>query len=381
MSFSTISTSIENYEYEGNSTELDCEPFPSYVADIILPLLYSLMFIIGISGNSVLMIILLSRKNVKRLIDIFIINLALSDFIFLLTLPFWIDFYISQGNWRVGSFLCKFSTYVIALNMYSSVFFLTCMSFDRYLAIVHPCMSRAVRTRLHASYSCIFVWILAMVLAIPVPISRKVVEMGEASVCTEDMNSQLTGPFTLISLTFAFVLPLIGILGCYCMITKKLCLHYRRAKKQDQRYLKSFKMVFIIIALFVISWVPFNTFKIISTAVRKAGEKAMEEESSSCSGIETISDVGMQVSSPLAFANSCANPIIYYFFDNHMRRNVVRFLCRWRTDYLMTLSLDTSSSHLNKSQITNAHGNQDNFKKPYSKNLTQMQDYSLASEE
>lgn len=54
-----------------------------------LPTLYSLVFLLGLTGNTLVVLVLLNYKRLKSMTDIYVLNLAISDLLFVLGLPFW----------------------------------------------------------------------------------------------------------------------------------------------------------------------------------------------------------------------------------------------------------------------------------------------------
>uniref|UniRef100_A0A8C8E734 G-protein coupled receptor 15 n=1 Tax=Otus sunia TaxID=257818 RepID=A0A8C8E734_9STRI len=313
---SPVTTVTFNYEYYYDD---NCQYQHLQHMATFLPVLYTAVFLVGIIGNSILIIALVFKRRVQRLIDIFIINLAASDFIFLITLPFWVDMEASDGSWRVGSFLCKASSYIISVNMYCSILLLTCMSADRYLAIMYPSIARRVRTRSYSSGLCICVWLLSCCLGMPTLLSRELKKQYGKTYCTDKAMTEAKQIMSLMLLILAFFFPLLSILTFYCSITRRLCVHYQRAGKHDKKLRKSIKIVFIVVVAFVISWVPFNLFKLMTVLLGLLKQP-------DCF-LNTVAQLGMKVSSPFAFANSCANPFIYYCFDNYIRRAMLR--CLW----------------------------------------------------
>ncbi|XP_072215066.1 G-protein coupled receptor 15 [Excalfactoria chinensis] len=338
----TVTFSYDDYYYEDEDS---CQHEQHMTA--FLPILYTVVFLVGILGNSILIVALVFKRRVQRLIDIFIINLAASDFIFLITLPFWVDREASDGMWRVGSFLCKASSYIISVNMYCSILLLTCMSADRYLAIMYPSIARRVRTRSYSSGLCFCVWLLSCCLGMPTLLSRELKERYGRMYCTDKDVTESKQITSLVILILAFFFPLLSILTFYCSITRRLCMHYQRSGKHDKKLRKSIKIVFIVVAAFVISWVPFNLFKLMSILLQL-------QKLPDCF-LKMIAHVGMRVSSPFAFANSCANPFIYYCFDNYIRRAMLRCLCPWvKASNSSTISdtLDTRLSYSLSNFIT-----------------------------
>ncbi|XP_054830723.1 G-protein coupled receptor 15 [Eublepharis macularius] len=280
---------------------------------IFLPVLYATVFLVGIVGNGLLMCALIIKRRAQRLIDIFIVNLAASDFVFLITLPFWVDKEMSSGIWRSGSFICKGSSYIISVNMYCSIFLLTCMSADRYLAIIHPSVARRIRTKLYSIILCICVWILSCLLGLPTLLSRELEENDGNTYCKDKKVTSTNRIGSLFLLISAFFFPLLSILLFYCSITRKLCMHYKKAGKHNKKLKKSIKIVFIVVIAFVFSWAPFNIFKFLSVV-----SGIQELKPPFCLTYE-VAYLGMELSGPFAFANSCTNPFIYFFFDGYIR--------------------------------------------------------------
>ncbi|KAM5154372.1 G-protein coupled receptor 15 isoform 2-T2 [Callospermophilus lateralis] len=305
----------------------------------ILPSSSKTVFLTGVLGNLILIGALYFKRGSRRLIDIFIINLAASDFIFLVTLPLWVDKEASLGLWRTGSFLCKGSSYMISVNMHCSVFLLTCMSVDRYLAIMCPAISRKFRRRDCAYGVCTCVWLVSCLLGLPTVLSRELTLIDGKPYCAEKRATSAKLTWALVTLIFTFFVPLLSIVTCYCCITRKLCVHYQQSGKHNKKLRKSIKIIFIVVTAFVFSWLPFNTFKLLAII---SGLQPKLHFSSA------LLQRGMEVSGPLAFANSCVNPVIYYVFDSYIRRAVVRCLCPCLKNYDFGSSTETSDSHLTK---------------------------------
>ncbi|XP_047578700.1 G-protein coupled receptor 15 [Lutra lutra] len=334
-------TSVYLDYFYATSKNPDLEDTRSHVSymSIFLPVFYTAVFLTGVLGNLILISALHFKQGSRRLIDIFIINLAVSDFIFLVTLPLWVDKEASLGLWRTGSFLCKGSSYMISVNMHCSVFLLTCMSVDRYLAIMCPAISRKFRRRDCAYGVCASVWFISCLLGLPTLLSRELTLIDDKPYCAEKRATSTKLTWALVALIFTFFVPLVSIVTCYCCITRKLCAHYQQAGKHSRKLRKSIKIIFIVVAAFVFSWLPFNTFKLLAIV------SGLQQEVYFSSAFLQL---GMEVSGPLAFANSCINPFIYYIFDSYIRRAIVHCLCPCVKNYDFGSSTETSDSHLTK---------------------------------
>ncbi|XP_074153410.1 G-protein coupled receptor 15 [Sminthopsis crassicaudata] len=338
MEETTYLTYLDNY-VSSQAPDFEDDHLHILYTSIFLPIFYTVVFIVGVVGNLILIGALHFKRGSQRLIDIFIINLAISDFIFLITLPLWVDKEASLGMWRTGSFLCKGSSYIISVNMHSNIFFLTCMSAERYLAIMCPSASRKFRRKDCTYGICVSVWFISCLLGLPTLLSRDLTIIGDKPYCAEEPASLSKHAWALVSLIFTFFVPLLSILTCYCSIARKLCAYYQQSGKHNKKLQKSIKIIFIVAAAFVSFWLPFNIFKVLSII------SGLQEEPFISSA--TL-QVGMEVSGPLAFSNSCINPFIYYYFDGYIRRAIICCFCPCLKNSTFGSSTETSDNHLSK---------------------------------
>uniref|UniRef100_UPI003A9A674E Nanobody AT206,Type-1 angiotensin II receptor,Soluble cytochrome b562 n=1 Tax=Homo sapiens TaxID=9606 RepID=UPI003A9A674E len=194
---------------------------------VMIPTLYSIIFVVGIFGNSLVVIVIYFYMKLKTVASVFLLNLALADLCFLLTLPLWAVYTAMEYRWPFGNYLCKIASASVSFNLYASVFLLTCLSIDRYLAIVHPMKSRLRRTMLVAKVTCIIIWLLAGLASLPAIIHRNVffIENTNITVCAfhyESQNSTLPIGLGLTKNILGFLFPFLIILTSYTLIWKAL---------------------------------------------------------------------------------------------------------------------------------------------------------------
>ncbi|XP_051891057.1 probable G-protein coupled receptor 25 [Pristis pectinata] len=339
--YSFFETSAPSYYYVDDINENICLHEELFSPNISISVLYYLIFVTGSLGNIfVILIMAFKEKRRRRLVDTFVINLAIADLIFVFSLPLWASSAGNNHQWTFGNELCKISSYIIAVNRYSSIFFLTCMSIDRYLAIVKMLDFKHIRTQNYAMKISSVVWITSMLLAIPSAYFRRL-EQSNVIYCREDSNSRFYTGFNLIAICLTFVLPVVVILFCYCSILNRLRVHYDHSKKTLQRRENSLKIIFAIVSGFILSWLPFNVFKAISLCLK------FNNIDLSC---WTIVNHGLAIASCLAFINSCMNPIIYALLDRNFRLRTSRLSScifgnvRKRRNSFASLSIATESS-------------------------------------
>ncbi|KAF1664076.1 putative G-protein coupled receptor 25, partial [Aptenodytes patagonicus] len=106
-----------------------------FFTSVFIPILYSFIFLLGLVGNIFVIVLMARKSGGKRMVDTFVLNLAVADVIFVCTLPFWVVAGARGNRWPLGEGLCKVSSYAIAVNRCSSILFLTALSVERYLVI------------------------------------------------------------------------------------------------------------------------------------------------------------------------------------------------------------------------------------------------------
>lgn len=305
----------------------DCASAHLPGTNVFMPVLYSVIFVVGIMGN-VLVIAVVGNKG-GRLVDTFVVNLALADLVFVVTLPVWAVSASQNNHWdfgTAGNLLCKLSSYIIAVNRFSNIFFLTCMSVDRYLAVVKLMDSRFLRRSQYVRTTCAMVWLSSLVLGIPCLVYRRVALHGNHTACVEDAGSYLFFSLSLLMVLLTFILPVLIMVFCYSTIIVHLNKHCVGAATPRSRAHRrhSVKIVLSIILAFVVSWLPFNVFKVILTSSQLSGADG------DC--LSPWQQNGLLFSCCLAFLNSCMNPVIYFCLDHHFRRRaeVLVRACRGR---------------------------------------------------
>lgn len=148
---------------------------------------YSVVFVLGLITNCAALFVFCFRMKMRNETTMFMTNLALSDLVFVFTLPFKV-FYNVNRHWPFGDGLCKVSGTAFITNIYGSMLFLTCISVDRFLAIVYPFRSRAIRTRRNAALVCAAVWLTIVGGGISVTFFSTINSTSTATTCFEGFS-------------------------------------------------------------------------------------------------------------------------------------------------------------------------------------------------
>lgn len=292
------------------------------------PPLFWIICILGAVGNLLVVWIYTTVRNrLKTMTDVYLLNLAVADLLFLSTLPFWAMDAVS--GWDFGVALCKVVSAVYRINFFSSMLLLTCISVDRYISIVQVTKAHNMKKqRLFCSkLICLGVWMLSALLALPEFIFAKVkTDQKNQSSCTlvywnnEDNRTKIL--VLSIQICVGFCLPLLFMFFCYSFIIRTL-LQARSFQKH-----KALRVIFAVVLAFLLSQLPFNTLLIF---------EATQAANTTLTNCQTISgfNVVEQVAKSLAYTHACLNPFLYVFIGVRFRQDLLRIAkgCGGRLGY------------------------------------------------
>ncbi|MBN3313112.1 CCR3 protein, partial [Atractosteus spatula] len=248
----------------------------------------------------------------KKVTNIFILNLAISDLVFASSLPFWVVYH--SHHWIFGSFMCKLISGVYFIGVYSSLIFLTVMSVDRYLTVVHS-VSIALRKRaLCAWSSSAVIWTITIAASIKeMVISDTVLTQDKDIFICEEVQTGITPDLVgyCLQIVFLFLLPFLIIVFCYCSILKTVIACTARAKYN------AVKIIFGIVVAFFICWAPYNLVMFLMSLndLNPSGD---------CDRRAKL-NLAFNVCRNLAYFHCCLNPLLYVCtakYRAHLRRLV-----------------------------------------------------------
>ncbi|KAM4609431.1 G-protein coupled receptor 183 [Polymixia lowei] len=303
------------------ANQSSCDVFVYQSAAVVLyPILYSLMFFISICGNSLVLYVICQRKEKFNSTSIYLVNLALSDTVFTLALPGRIIYYIRQFDWPFGDLLCRLTTLLFFANTYAGIAFMTCISVDRYLAMVHTHRLHCLRSVRVVRAVCFLVWVLVTLETAPLLFRNMLHEQQGRRTCMEylDFEGTLSTPyFLLLACAVSFFCPLMIILGCYTKISLKL----RAAAKQNslngrsRRNHRANTIILLIFLSFVICFGPYH-LNVMQFMARKIHHLP------SCQEFRDFK-VYLQVTVSIMNFNCCLDPVIYFFAIKTYKQRVL----------------------------------------------------------
>ncbi|XP_026782548.3 C-C chemokine receptor type 5-like [Pangasianodon hypophthalmus] len=285
---------------------------------VFLPTLYSIVFIVGFIGNGLVLCVLVKYHQRSNVTDVCLFNLALSDLLFLISLPFWAH-YSAITDWTFGGFMCHAVTALYMLGFYGSIFFMILMTLDRYAVIVHAHTSlfskhRSVRAGIAVA---LFMWALSLGASLPTIIFSQVNSDSNGRACrVEYPQGTAWASFSYIQLNIlGLIIPLSVMVFCYSRIIPILM------SMKSQKKHKAVRLILILITVFFLFWTPYNIV-IFLKFLHHLGYMA------SCPWQQNL-NMAMQWVETIAFSHCCLNPIVYAYVGQKFRNLVIKILKEW----------------------------------------------------
>lgn len=279
---------------------------------------YIFIFIPGLLANSAALWVLCRFISKKNKAIIFMINLSVADLAHILSLPLRIYYYINR-HWPFQRALCLLCFYLKYLNMYASIFFLTCISLQRCLFLLKPFRARNWKRRYDVGISAV-IWIVVGTACLPFPILRNAGLANNTDSCFADLGYKQMDAVVLVTMVViaelaGFVIPVITIACCTWKTTVSLK-HPPIAFQGISERKKALRMVFMCAAVFVICFTPYHINFIFYTMVK-------ESIITSC---PTVKSTLYFHPFSLCLASLCCllDPILYYFMASEFRDQLSR---------------------------------------------------------
>ncbi|XP_017059118.1 somatostatin receptor type 2 [Drosophila ficusphila] len=315
----------------------DCSYSYNFVLKLITMILYALVCIIGLFGNTLVIYVVMRFSKMQTVTNIYILNLAIADECFLIGIPFLL-YTMQVGNWSFGNYMCKAYMVSTSITSFTSSIFLLIMSADRYIAVCHPISSPRYRTPFVSKLVSAFAWMTSVLLMLPVILFASTVQSSNGNVsCNiewpDTQNSHTDSTFILYSLVLGFATPLTFILVFYCLVIRKLHTvgpkHKSKEKKRSHR--KVTKLVLTVISAYIFCWLPhwISQVALISSAPQRCASRLELAVFLACGC--------------LSYSNSAMNPILYAFLSDNFKKSFMKACtCAARKDVNAQLQLENS---------------------------------------
>ncbi|XP_005520213.1 PREDICTED: B1 bradykinin receptor [Pseudopodoces humilis] len=323
---------LSSNQSENQSNSTDCPDLDDWwdIVFYIVPKYLNAVCVIGMLGNVFVLLIYSLHKGSLKTAEIYLMNLAIADLIFLACLPFWAVNTNNRFNWPFGIFLCRSVSTSIVLNMYTSIYLLVAVSVDRYLTFVHTLNHRELWSKTMTKGICLLIWFFCILLSVPNFMYRTVKEFSSWNISAcylEFPSSSWVTAERLVLNVVGFLLPSTAIifLNFSTIRSLKKTARERRALRakgcMGQKGMRATRLITTVVLMFLFCWTPYHFFVFLDLLYNT---QVIE----GCFWGELI-NFGQQFSYVLATTNSCINPVIYVFVGKYFRQKALEVFSRF----------------------------------------------------
>ncbi|XP_074519450.1 pyroglutamylated RF-amide peptide receptor [Halichoeres trimaculatus] len=304
-------------------------------AKITFVIVYMVIFVLALAGNSLVIYIVLKKRATQTATDVFICSLAVSD---LLITFFCIPFTLLQNissEWFGGVLVCKTVPFVQTTAIVTGILTMTCIAIERYQGIVFPLRMRRQYSSKRAYKMLGLVWIASVAVGSPMLFVQQLEVKYDFlydhyHVCCQERwtstpHRQVYTTFIMVAL---FLLPLAAMLFLYTRIGIELwirkrvgdssvleTMNHREISKISRKKKRAVKMMVTIVLLFTVCWAPFHTVHMLFEYY---------DLENKYDGV-TLSMI-IAIVQAIGFSNSFNNPIVYAFMNENFKKSCVTTL-------------------------------------------------------
>ncbi|KAI4884778.1 hypothetical protein NFI96_003067 [Prochilodus magdalenae] len=239
---------------------------------IALVTIYMVVLVAG-SVGLILMISIL-KTNLRSWITIAFLNLLLAHFIFILTVPFRIHYYVTD-KWILSPTFCKVVSVMIHLHMHLVFVIYVVILTIRYLQYFKKMDRIEFYRRLHALASSIGIWSILIIIC-PIILANYGNKTPRKDKCFNFGMEAKSGAFGLNVVLSVLIILVSCILSCVLgVILHSMIKKYGPDSRHQQEFWAQMKSISIILIIFT-CLVPYHLFRLYYLQNAKSSENDNE---------------------------------------------------------------------------------------------------------
>lgn len=278
---------------------------------VTLPVMYSIISVIGFFGNLLALWVFHFSTQKINSITVYMKNLAISDLLLALCLPFRVAYQNQSGP----LVLCKMIGIVFYITMYVSIFLLSLISLDRYLKIIRPLKQFRIHTVARSTAIARVVWLFCITAMLSFffgdskkgPCGQRCFHFKRRGHLSATLNMCAVGFFFILLLFFLY---------SYGKISRKLYdVSLKSTQEQSKRSSsRAILKTFVVLAIFIICFLPYHVIRV--PYILAQAELIPNEW---IQALHLANEMVLCVSA----LNCCFDPVIFFFLSSGFKRAVL----------------------------------------------------------
>jgi len=156
---------------------------------IVVPVLFGLITVVGLTGNGLVVYVIVTKPRMRTVINLLLLNLAIADVCFVIVIPPFTAYMEATSSWPFGEVPCRLLHYLVNVTAYVTVYTLVLIAALRYATIVHSTTTVRYRTRRNVMLAVAAIWVLMLLVNSPILASYGVVYEDDYVICDIKANS------------------------------------------------------------------------------------------------------------------------------------------------------------------------------------------------
>lgn len=354
-----LNTSNEFLANDSSSSSITSQVGKIFACSVVLG--------IALVGNLLVIVVVHKNANMKKTINYFIVNMAVSDLVVpIAILPRVIVQEASgQQTWQAmdgmaGNILCKLLYFFSDLTMVVSILSLMCISIDRFCAVVFPMKLSLITSRVRIGLMA-FTWIFSVLYFAPFLYGFKLMKINGETRClllwSEDISFhfEIQRAAAITSCILFTLVPCVLLTVMYSailIVTRSTHVkaengNNARSRRRQANNIKLLKLAVLTVVGFALCYAPFNVFLFYVTLISNWNISNSE-------ALKTF----LFAAQFLTYTNSALNPCLYFIFIENYRRGLLRVLNIGRPQMRQDTLLVSSKYTTRSTRLDRRHPNQ-----------------------
>ncbi|CAH2285964.1 cysteinyl leukotriene receptor 2-like [Pelobates cultripes] len=288
---------IKNQESLSNDS-IYCEQDYNYKHHVYSAV-YIVVFFIGVLFNGAALYVFCVVNKKRGPSTLCLMNLAAADLFFIIFLPLRITYFQMDATWIFGDIMCRATTYSFYFSMYTSIFFLACLSLFRYYSVTSY---KEINLK-KVSKICVIIWLFTGISTTPFLFNGSHIR-GNVTRCFEPSGLSAWTKIMYMNyyaLIVGFIIPFLTIL-----VFNGLLIRYILLIPMDKKHIR--RQVTMIVLVLIVCCVCFLPYHI----QRTVHLHYLVHHPNICS-LHNVLERTVVATLSLAILNSCLDPLLYVF--------------------------------------------------------------------